>query len=126
MAYIPTEWQTGDIITAAKLNKAEQGIAAAEAYIVPVTYDDQTETMALDASYNELVAHKGHIIIGQDDGIESYGYLSNYYLTDVAEQESGYFAIFARYNKNIQAIEPIIFRASSASDNMVDQVHQSN
>lgn len=28
MGYIPTEWQTGDIITAEKLNKAEEGIAA--------------------------------------------------------------------------------------------------
>ena len=26
MAYTPTEWKTGDIITAEKLNKAEQGI----------------------------------------------------------------------------------------------------
>lgn len=29
MAYIPTVWQTGDVITAEKLNKAEQGIADA-------------------------------------------------------------------------------------------------
>lgn len=28
MAYTPTEWVTGDVITAVKLNKAEQGIAA--------------------------------------------------------------------------------------------------
>lgn len=29
MAYVPTEWVTGDVITAVKLNKAENGIAAA-------------------------------------------------------------------------------------------------
>ena len=29
MAYTPTVWATGDVITAEKLNKAEQGIAAA-------------------------------------------------------------------------------------------------
>lgn len=29
MAYTPTVWATGDVITAAKLNKAEEGIAAA-------------------------------------------------------------------------------------------------
>lgn len=28
MAYVPTEWVTGDVITAVKLNKAEEGIAA--------------------------------------------------------------------------------------------------
>ena len=26
MAYTPTEWQTGDVITAEKLNKLEQGV----------------------------------------------------------------------------------------------------
>ena len=29
MAYTPTEWATGDVITAQKLNKMEQGIAGA-------------------------------------------------------------------------------------------------
>lgn len=29
MAYTPTEWATGDVITAQKLNKIEQGIAGA-------------------------------------------------------------------------------------------------
>ena len=29
MAYTPTVWETGDVITAEKLNKAEQGIAVA-------------------------------------------------------------------------------------------------
>ena len=29
MAYTPTVWETGDVITAEKLNKAEQGIADA-------------------------------------------------------------------------------------------------
>lgn len=31
MAYVPTEWQTGDVIDAEKLNHAEEGIAAANA-----------------------------------------------------------------------------------------------
>lgn len=30
MAYEPTEWRAGDIITSARLNKMEQGIAAGE------------------------------------------------------------------------------------------------
>ena len=34
MGYIPTEWQTGDIITAEKLNKAEEGIEAAYPYTI--------------------------------------------------------------------------------------------
>lgn len=31
MSYTPTEWTTGDVITAEKLNNAEEGIAAANA-----------------------------------------------------------------------------------------------
>ena len=31
MSYIPTEWQTGDIVTAEKLNNMESGISAASA-----------------------------------------------------------------------------------------------
>lgn len=34
MGYIPTEWVTGDVITAVKLNKAEEGIEAAYPYTI--------------------------------------------------------------------------------------------
>jgi len=34
MSYTPTVWQTGDTITATKLNKAEQGIAGATNHAV--------------------------------------------------------------------------------------------
>lgn len=40
MAYIPTEWETGDVITAVKLNKAESGIAANSVLDVTVTMED--------------------------------------------------------------------------------------
>ena len=30
MAYTPTEWKTGDIVTAEKLNKLENGLANVE------------------------------------------------------------------------------------------------
>ena len=39
MAYTPTVWATGDVITAAKLNKAENGIAAADRSLLVVTED---------------------------------------------------------------------------------------
>ena len=46
MAYTPTEWVTGDVITAAKLNKAEQGIAAAFPFIVNQTVEGSVETLS--------------------------------------------------------------------------------
>lgn len=39
MAYTPTVWETGDVITAVKLNKAENGIAAADRSVLEVTED---------------------------------------------------------------------------------------
>ena len=39
MTYTPTVWETGDVITAEKLNKAENGIeAASEAGIIPLSF----------------------------------------------------------------------------------------
>ena len=55
MGYIPTEWQTGDIITAEKLNKAEEGIAAAGAFVVTATgYDEETGDPILSATWQEV------------------------------------------------------------------------
>lgn len=39
MAYTPTNWQDGDIITADKLNHLEQGIAANEQAIEDTTLE---------------------------------------------------------------------------------------
>lgn len=46
MAYTPTVWETGDVITAEKLNKAEQGIAEASAgaFYCHFSYADGTWT----------------------------------------------------------------------------------
>ena len=39
MSYTPTNWQTGDTVTAALLNKMEQGIAADDALVVPIYHE---------------------------------------------------------------------------------------
>ena len=55
MSYTPTEWSTGDTITAALLNKMENGIAAGGGGGGGiVTYD--TSTGYIDKSYNDLLA----------------------------------------------------------------------
>ena len=56
MAYTPTVWKTGDVITAEKLNKAEQGIAAASdaVFYVTFTYDELTETTTADKTMAEI------------------------------------------------------------------------
>ncbi len=51
MAYNPTVWETGDIITSERLNKMEQGILDAETVVVHVTSDgnNMTADLGLDA-----------------------------------------------------------------------------
>lgn len=52
MAYTPTEWTSGDIVTAAKLNHIEQGVVNAGGIQITAT---ETETsITLDSSYNDL------------------------------------------------------------------------
>ena len=54
MAYTPTVWETGDTITAEKLNKAENGIAANSVLAVAVSKEDSAYTA--DAEYADVCA----------------------------------------------------------------------
>ena len=56
MAYTPTTWANGDTITAAGLNKMEQGIAAAGGVVV-LHVDENTG--ALDKTWNEIYTLTG-------------------------------------------------------------------
>ena len=53
MSYTPTNWQTGDIITAAKLNNMEQGLTPLIVNLTPL-YDDFSGEM--DKTRAELYA----------------------------------------------------------------------
>ena len=55
MAYVPTNWQTGDTITAEKLNKAEQGIEQASSFRfdAEITYADE-DVGTLDKTFTEI------------------------------------------------------------------------
>ena len=56
MAYIPTEWETGDVITAEKLNKAENGIAAATTIICTVEFNEEHSSATIDTAYSKIKA----------------------------------------------------------------------
>lgn len=92
MAYTPTVWATGDVITAEKLNKAENGIAAAGAYIVEMS-DVLATGATLYASYNDLVAHIDQVIIAQGNFLETDNLIKRAFLIDLSESE-GYTATF--------------------------------
>ena len=55
MSYTPTNWQTGDTVTAERLNKMEQGIAAAaDPFIVNLTPTAQDLSGTMDKTPAEI------------------------------------------------------------------------
>ena len=84
MAYTPTEWETGDIITAEKLNKAEQGIAAANADVLIVTASEGT----LDKKFSEIYSAFPKVLYAYDDeGEVLYSPVAHFFIADGSEYE---------------------------------------
>lgn len=48
MSYTPTNWQTGDIVTAERLNKMEQGIKENAGYWIPLQFSNGTFSVPVD------------------------------------------------------------------------------
>lgn len=55
MAYTPTTWKSGDVVTSAKLNKLEQGVAST-VFVVTLSYDEETSTYSTDKPYADILA----------------------------------------------------------------------
>lgn len=55
MAYEPTTWRTGDVVTSTKLNKLEQGVAGA-VFVLTFNWDEGTESYVPDKTYAEVAA----------------------------------------------------------------------
>lgn len=71
MAYEPTNWKTGDVVTSAKLNKLEQGVAAGSGVlVVHSTYDESTQTVTLDKTWQEIydASHNGSLVVSTYEG----------------------------------------------------------
>ena len=57
MSYTPTNWQTGDTVTAEKLNNMEQGIELAnDAFVITLTPTEQDYSGTIDKTYDEIVS----------------------------------------------------------------------
>lgn len=68
MSYTPTAWQTGDVVTAEKLNKLEEGVADAQCFIVHVTKTfGEAVNLSADVSYSDLKQQllNGRICVAQ-------------------------------------------------------------
>lgn len=119
MAYTPTNWVTGDTITAEKLNKAEQGIADASAYIIPVVYDAETSSTILEASYDDIstAVSAGRTVVTKDDTSNNETTISLLYrVSYIADAEYPYHVYF--YHPD----DVDTYRASNSTDNLVFEV----
>lgn len=56
MAYEPTNWKSGDVVTSAKLNKLEQGVVDANAVLV-VRESWNESSYVWDCTYEEIYQH---------------------------------------------------------------------
>lgn len=81
MAYTPTEWQTGDIITATKLNNMEQGIANAGVLQVRDNNGtlDKTWKEITDSTFSVLVKDSGQMALYMGGFSEDETYIVGYW-----------------------------------------------
>ena len=89
MSYTPTSWNTGDTITAAAMNKIENGIAnAGGALICNLAYNDDLGEMALDKTVQEIYdAFIGGtpVYVKYQYGVLGTDYTGNVYLAPVVK-----------------------------------------
>lgn len=116
MGYIPTEWQTGDIITAAKLNKAEEGIAAAGAYIIPVVDDEETSSTILQASFDDISAavSAGRTVMTKDDRSDNETTISLLWSLSYIPDTDFPYHVYFYHPDDVDS-----FKAANSNDNLV-------
>jgi len=72
MSYTPTEWNNGDVITAEKLNKLENGVAAGGSGGGVLVVNMNSATGTLDKTWQEIFDAKiAVIIIEEEDAFSS-------------------------------------------------------
>lgn len=126
MSYEKHTWQTGEIITADKLNNMEDGIEKSGIHWINAAMDLDTGLYTLDVSYTdlkkafdavELVAYKN----AKDESY--YGYNQIFFLTDLSFETDTpkYSAVFASASMETETTPPKmiiagkVFEASTAT-----------
>lgn len=126
MSYTPTNWTTGDTITASALNKIEQGIANAGGGGggTQIGYTMENDLMVLDASYNDLkqILLSGSIPyilstveVEGFDVVDRYHILSVVYDENMEEYPMQYNASGFGYDNGMV---DLLFGASTATGNL--------
>lgn len=95
MSYTPTNWKAGDVVTSAKLNKMEQGIAASGGIRIVHLTVNENNLMQLDITPNELMSAFDNeeivIIIGYgEEDIGTFQSLISHFYYDGTMYEVGF------------------------------------
>ena len=99
MSYTPTEWKSGDVVTSAKLNKIEEGIASSGGVLVVGISDG-----ALNKTWQEI--HDAGFAVTFGDGV-TCGYMTS---ISIAAEDGEYLVSFWTYGQG----DPMLFIADSA------------
>lgn len=72
MAYVPTEWKSGDIVTASKLNNIENGLKALNVLVTKVTTTENTQTLNRTFKQIKDAFNAGHPVYILDEATSFY------------------------------------------------------
>lgn len=107
MAYEPTEWKSGDVVTSAKLNKLEQAVAGCSLVVHATTEDD---VATLDKTWQEIfdafsAGANVVVLLGEEGGEED--------VESVA-------AVYVHLDKYVVQASLVNYLAASTSDYPTD------
>ena len=82
MAYIPTNWKTGDIVFSERLNKIENGIAGAGGGILVVTATGDDVIVTLDKTWKQIFDADFAVIINETQGDKTISLVREVHIDD--------------------------------------------
>lgn len=121
MSYEKQTWAKGDIVTSAKLNHMEDGIAGGSGVlVVGIVYDEQADTTTLDKTWQEIHDATFSVIITDNPMM---GKLYNYISTVAKKMGNSNHTVGTKDNYGVTAVsltggkvESSIYVCNSADD----------
>ena len=117
MSYTPTNWQTGDTVTAEKLNNMESGIEAAKSsFIIQLTPTAQDFSGVMDKTGDEIYAayQAGRIIEGHIGALGTHFVFTAFSETNDGQSVDGVYAsAFVLYSEETDMLIQVITGARS-------------
>ena len=90
MSYEPTNWKAGDVVTSAKLNKLEQGVANGVLVVgCTTTAGDQGNIYTLDKTWKQIF-DADYAVCVEKDATEGNRFVAYYPIAAVMEKDGEY------------------------------------